>query len=96
MAQILEQKIKDNNWELNENISIYNIKELVDSNKNLFENNGGDIETWLLYIKINHGTRIFGKHPKYRKKINSIDLEIGLENLKKIKNTNKYFLNIYI
>ena len=56
----------------------------------MFDNFGGDIESWLLHIKIEHGTRIFGKHPKFRRIINYNDLKNGLDNFKKAKE------NIYL
>ena len=64
---------------------VENIIKLIDSSKDMFENFGGDIESWMLHIKIEHGVRIFGKHPKFRKMINYNDLKNGLENFKKAK-----------
>ena len=72
--------------------------ELIEEDKGMFENYGGDIESWLLHIKINHGSRIFGKHPKHRRKLILNDLIEGLKLFKESKNNNKkddLFKNLY-
>ena len=44
-----------------------------------FPHFGGDIETLLLNIKIEHGRRVFGKKIEHHKKINFEDIEKGYE-----------------
>lgn len=85
LCEMLRLKIKLNKWNIDENITDENIIKLIDGSKDMFENFGGDIESWMLHIKIEHGVRIFGKHPKFRKMINYNDLKNGLENFKKAK-----------
>jgi hypothetical protein len=85
LAEMLCLKIKQNKWKLDENVLISDITKLIDSNKENFKNFGGDIESWLLHIKIEHGVRIFGKHPKYRRLINMNDMKNGLEQFKLAK-----------
>lgn len=88
LCDMLRLKIKLNNWNIDINITDENIIKLIDGSKDMFENFGGDIESWMLHIKIEHGVRIFGKHPKFRKIINYNDLKNGLDNFKKAKENN--------
>ena len=78
LTEMLIQKIKLNKWKLDENIKPEDITKLIESEKSMFENFGGDIESWLLHIKIDHGVRIFGKHPRLRRLISMDDLKNGL------------------
>ncbi len=78
LVKILYYKIKSQEWILDNSIKEDQLIRLIDDSIGLFENFGGDIETWLLHIKIEHGTRIFGKHPKYRKNITMLDIKNGL------------------
>jgi len=85
LAEMLDLKIKLNKWNLDEDINQEKIIKLIDEHKDMFENFGGDIESWLLHVKIEHGVRIFGKHPKYRRIINYDDLKNGLTHFKTAK-----------
>ena len=78
LVKILYYKINSQKWIIDNSIKEEQIIQLIDDSIGLFENFGGDIETWLLHIKIEHGTRIFGKHPKYRKNITILDIKNGL------------------
>ena len=44
-----------------------------------FDNFGGDIENFLLSIKIKHSVRVFGKNPKLKKNINIDDIKNAYE-----------------
>lgn len=88
LCEMLRLKIKLNRWNIEIDISDEQIIKLIDGSKEMFENFGGDIESWMLHIKIEHGVRIFGKHPKFRKIINYNDLKNGLDNFKKAKENN--------
>ena len=85
LTEMLSLKINMNKWNFDDSINIDEITKLIESNKKMFENFGGDIESWLLHIKIEHGVRIFGKHPKLRRFINIDDLNNGLEQFKLAK-----------
>ena len=83
LCKMLKLKIKLSSWSYDESdMTDEKIIKLIEASKDMFENFGGDIESWYLHIKIAHGVRIFGKHPKYRRNINMDDLKIGLENFK--------------
>ena len=85
LCNILKLKIKSNYWELDNKIKDSEIILLINNSIELFSNYGGDIESWLLHVKIEHGIRIFGKHPKYRKMIILNDLINGLNEFKSLK-----------
>ena len=86
LCRMLKLKIKLSSWSYDESdVSDEKIIKLIETSKDMFENFGGDIESWYLHIKIAHGVRIFGKHPKFRRTINMDDLKIGLENFKTAK-----------
>lgn len=87
LAEILLLKIKKNSWKID--LEVEKIVELIEKNKDMFLNYGGDIESWFLNIKINHGIRIFGKHPKLRKIITEKDLLDGFELFKASRNYDK-------
>ena len=57
------------------------------------------METLLLNCKISHSNRIFGKHPKHRKKINKEDIKNGLERFllhRQIKKNDKWLHDMYV
>ena len=89
LTQILKHKILSNKWTLDKSINDEQIIKLINKNIELFNNFGGDIESWLLHIKIEHGVRIFGKHPKYRKEILITDLQNGINSFNNAKSTKK-------
>jgi SpoVK/Ycf46/Vps4 family AAA+-type ATPase len=88
LVKILHYKINSQKWILNSSIEDKQIIRLIDDSIELFDNFGGDIESWLLHIKIEHGVRIFGKHPKYRKNIMIADLKNGLIEFRNTKSNN--------
>ncbi len=100
LMMMLKSKIISNNWKVDENMDWNMITKLIETNNEMFLNYGGDIESWLLHIKIEHGVRIFGKHPKLRKIITIEDIEIGLKQFKIAKDNNNKkkseFNSIYI
>jgi len=81
LVKILEMKIKKNKWKIDQNFKNYNkeLVKLINENIENFNNFGGDIETYFFKCKIAHSMRVFGKHPKERKKLNKEDFENGLK-----------------
>jgi hypothetical protein len=82
LAKMLILKINQNLWKLDETIELDMLTKIIETNNEMFTNYGGDIESWMLHIKIEHGVRIFGKHPKLRKIINIDDINNGLKQYK--------------
>jgi hypothetical protein len=99
LSKIFVSKVSDLKFEFDE--SIVNSKELeifFQKNKDNFLDFGGDIETLLLNCKIAHSNRIFGKHPKNRKKFTKKDIMNGLDRFilhKQLKN-NDILDHLYI
>jgi hypothetical protein len=78
LKNIFVKKVKDIKWQINET-SEMELSELFDRNKDKFPYFGGDIETYLLNCKFVHSRRVFGKHPKNKRKLNMQDLKTGLD-----------------
>ena len=98
LLRIFKKKISDIEWYIDENIDNNELECLFKKNYKTFEHFGGDMELLLLCTKISHSLRIFGKHPKYRKRINMKDIENGYEMFMKTRENNdeKKFLGMYI
>ena len=88
--------IKDINWTLD--IDKKDIIEFFKTNKDMFQNAGGDIETFISKIKLTHSKRVFTLDTTLKFKINNQDIENALNMLKKykLKNEEKKFLDYYI
>ena len=66
----------DEGWTIEPN-AITN--EMFKDNIKNFPNSGGDMETLLHLVKIEHSKRIFGKHNYKKKNINAVDIKNGLD-----------------
>jgi len=77
LYNIFLKKVKDNQWNLEDNTNI-DVK-WFEKNKDKFKFYGRDIETLFAKVKIVHGRRIFGKSPDIKKKLSLKDLDNGLE-----------------
>jgi hypothetical protein len=83
LYEIFIKKLNDSKW----NIDLKDINDdiLLDffkNNSNTFVHYGGDIENLIINCKFMHSKRIFGKHPKYRRNINNIDIVNGFDRFK--------------
>ena len=96
MSEIFIKMIKDINWTLD--IDKKDIIEFFKTNKDMFQNAGGDIETFISKIKLTHSKRVFTLDTTLKFKINNQDIENALNMLKKykLKNEEKKFLDYYI
>jgi len=101
LTAIFKKMVNDSKWELNINDNI--LEEFITKNITNFENFGGDMETLLFRTKITHSKRVFGIHPKNRKKITIEDIENAyksfLENKKKdtsLEISKEILRNIYM
>jgi len=100
LLDILILKINKIEWTIKSNIKnwLYDTNYLSDKLE-YFEYFGGDIETWLFNIKIEHGKRVFGKHPSQHQIISKEDIEKGFiryKSHKKIKENNFNLSHLYI
>ena len=92
LTSILVHKIPKMKWHIEEGTEEKLFKtEFLKEKMDQFPHYGGDIETLLLNVKIEHGKRVFGKRIEHHKKINYEDIENGynrfLENRKIEKET---------
>jgi len=87
LGQIFLSMIRKNNWELTKEITPAWITQFFDQNKNMFQNAGGDIETFLTKCKIFHSERVFNLSKDQRFFLTKNDIETALkyiQNYKKI------------
>jgi SpoVK/Ycf46/Vps4 family AAA+-type ATPase len=73
LTNIFKKMVCDSNWELD--VDDKKLEEFINQNIKEFENFGGDMETLLFRTKITHSKRVFGKHPRDKKKINIDDIQ---------------------
>jgi SpoVK/Ycf46/Vps4 family AAA+-type ATPase len=98
LMKIFKKKVYEQEWSIeNEN----EIKERwFEEKKDKFKGYGRDMELLLVYTKISHGKRIYGKSKEMRKKISIEDLNQGyksfLTNKNSKNNENKYINSLYI
>lgn len=99
LCKIFAKKARDNSFEFDEDMLKSNeMEKFFKENKDSFPDYGGDMETLLLNCKITHSNRIFGKHPKYRKKINKEDIKNGLKRFllhRQLNNDDRYKYSMY-
>ena len=77
--------VRENKWKISkelldndkENIIKSKLHNFIRAKKDTFPNFGGDIETFISKIKLEHATKIFGKTNDSRKIITETDLEKG-------------------
>jgi SpoVK/Ycf46/Vps4 family AAA+-type ATPase len=72
LSSIFRKMVKDSTWELD--VKEEELDEFITKNLKEFENFGGDMETLLFRTKITHSKRVFGKHPRNKKKITMEDI----------------------
>ena len=87
LYNIFLKKVKENQWNLEDNSNI-DVK-WFEKNKDKFKFYGRDIETLFAKVKIVHGRRIFGKGTDIKKKLSLKDLDKGLEVFIKNSTNNK-------
>jgi len=81
LTEILCRKIASIGWKLDGVARewLFQEKGFMEGHVKDFPNFGGDIETLLLNIKIVHGRRVFGMHPREHKLIREIDIRDGYQ-----------------
>jgi SpoVK/Ycf46/Vps4 family AAA+-type ATPase len=92
LKDIFVYQVENNGWDFEESMILNNhkvLRELFDSQKDLFEYNGGD--TLLLFdkSKICHSRRVFGQRKKFKKVLNITDIRLALELMKSNRNKKK-------
>jgi SpoVK/Ycf46/Vps4 family AAA+-type ATPase len=99
LYKIFLKKVKDIGWEIDENSSINS--DWFKKNKDYFRFYGRDMESLLSKIKICHSRRVFCKSESDKKRLNTVDLDKGLElylqndDIKSRKEEEEYKRNLY-
>jgi SpoVK/Ycf46/Vps4 family AAA+-type ATPase len=83
LCNIFKKMVLDSKWELDIDDKV--LEEFINKNIKEFENFGGDMETLLFRTKITHSKRVFGVHPRNKKKINIDDIVKAFELFKSNK-----------
>jgi SpoVK/Ycf46/Vps4 family AAA+-type ATPase len=97
MMQIFKKKIVEQEWCFENDTTI--TERWFNDKMKFFKNYGRDMELLLVYTKIAHGKRVYGKPVEMRKKISLADLEAGYKTFTKNKNIKKepeFLSSIYI
>lgn len=76
-------------WRFRKREYFKTLENLISENKELFENNGGDIQNYISACKIMHSKRMFGKPRTWKRYITGADLKAGMEMYKSHKEVNK-------
>jgi hypothetical protein len=92
LKDIFIKKVNDAKWKINDDMTSNVLNEFFTKNKEEFPYYGGDIENLLLNCKFAHSRRVFGKHPKNKRKLNKTDLEIGFDRF--VDNKKKHITGI--
>ena len=94
LAMIALKLINDITWKTD--VTIDELAELISENKEMFENAGGDVETFISKCKIAHANRVFTFSPEIKFILTKIDFENGLKMVKENKQEKSTaFLNFY-
>ena len=97
LMSIFKKKVKEQEWAFENEDSIK--EKWFNEKKSKFKGYGRDMELLLLYVKVAHGKRIYGKSKDLRKKISLDDLNNGFETFEKNKNVKtipEYLKSIYM
>lgn len=79
LCKIFEYQLKKDKWKFKKmECSVY-LKELIETNKELFNNNGGDTLNFITSCKIMHSRRMFGKTKTWKRYITISDLKKGMD-----------------
>jgi SpoVK/Ycf46/Vps4 family AAA+-type ATPase len=89
LKKIFIHQAQENDWTFDENIKLNNyeiLNDIFNSNKDIFNQNGGDTLILFDKTKICHSRRVFGKRRKFKKIIDISDIKLGMELMKSFKN----------
>jgi SpoVK/Ycf46/Vps4 family AAA+-type ATPase len=92
LKNIFIHQVHENDWIFDESVKFNNyqvLNELFETNKDYFDQNGGDTLILFDKTKISHARRVFGKRRKFKKIIDISDIKLGIELMKNFKNKDK-------
>lgn len=97
LMDIFKKKVREQEWNFEKEDEIKD--NWFIEKKTSFKSYGRDMELLLLYVKIAHGRRIYGKPVELRKKISLYDLDNGYKTFltnKNVKKIPEYLTNMYM
>lgn len=80
MSMIAEKMIKDIQWETD--VTKEQLAGIINANKDLFVNSGGDVENFISKCKIAHSKRVFTLEPDVKFRLTIQDFENGIKLVK--------------
>lgn len=96
LRDIFIKKVKDINWTFIKNFPSEKLDDFFKENKDKFPHFGGDIENLLTFCKFSHSRRMFGLHPKNRKKLSYEDISTAYTQfMKNKKDEGKDYYSMY-
>ena len=81
LAKILDLKIFQSNWKTT--LKLSDFEEIINKNKNLFKNFGGDVENFITKTKLSHAKRVFSLDDRHKFLLTIEDFIEAIEMLKK-------------
>lgn len=97
LCSIFKKMVREQEWDFENEADVK--EQWFDDKKKYFANYGRDIELLVVYTKIAHGKRIYGKPVELRKKISIQDINAGFatfEQNKQIKKAPDYLSSLYV
>ena len=89
LQDIYNLQLTKTKWKLRKDKYNKVIHELIQNNKDIFKNNGGDTETLVSMCKMSHAKRVFGQRKTWKRKLIRDDIIQGFEMYKKNKKQKK-------
>jgi hypothetical protein len=79
IKEIFIKKVGDIKWKLDGNVDQKILIDFFIKNKTSFPHFGRDIEHLITNCKFVHSRRVFGKHPKHKRKLTIVDINNGFD-----------------
>lgn len=85
LNKIYEIQLRRTKWSLRRPKYTQTVQKLIEENKELFINNGGDTETFVNMCKMSHAKRVFGQRKTWKRYLIKDDIQKGFEMYKRNK-----------
>lgn len=85
LVDIVYNQMEEGKWKVKFKDSKEHLKNIIRTNKELFEYNGGDTHNFINSCKMCHAKRVFGAPKNWKRKLSKIDFENGIEMFRKNK-----------
>jgi stage V sporulation protein K len=83
LTEIFFNQVVESDWDFSDDFNFEELSNIINTNKDLFTDNGGSTQILFDKVKIKHSHRVFGLKRKYKMKLNISDVLLGIEDLKK-------------